>query len=101
MKPTSAVGVVLVLGAGAYIYAYNKQLADVEEVCSLFSKGEAVGDLREIENRYSLKLMGPYAVKSQPETQQAIFCASLTMCDTSCGIEFRNDRVTRAEVSRL
>ncbi len=61
----------------------------------------AVGDLKEIENNYSVKLMGPFDVKDKPGTQQAIFCAVLTMCDTSCSVEFQNNRVIKAGVSKL
>ena len=101
MKTGSAIGLALVLGVGSYAYLFYKQISDVEEVCSLFPTGQVVGNLEEIENNYSLQLMGPFAVNDKPQTQQAIFCASITMCDTSCSIEFQNNRVTRAEVSRL
>ena len=70
-------------------------------MCSLFPEGTAVGDLKEIENNYSVKLMGPFDVKDKQGTQQAIFCAVLTMCDTSCSLEFQNNRVIKAEVSNL
>lgn len=101
MKTLSTVGLAIVLGIGAYVYFINNQISDIEELCSLFPEGTVVGDLKEIENNYSVKLMGPFAVEDKPETQQALFCAVLTMCDTSCRVEFKNDKVIKAEVSNL
>ena len=91
----------VVSGAGAYIYSINDQISDIDKVCSLFPEGTAVGDLKEIENKFSVKLMGPFDVKDKPGTQQAIFCAALTLCDTSCSVEFQNNKVTKAGVSKL
>ncbi len=45
--------------------------------------------------------MGPFEVKNRPRTQQALFCAVLTMCDTSCWVEYQDNRVIKAGVSRL
>lgn len=101
MKPVSVIGLALLIGVGAYIYSINKQISDIEEVCSLFPTGTEVGDLKKIESKYSVKLMGPFAVEDKPQTQQALFCAVLTMCDTFCRVEFQNKKVIRAEVSRL
>ena len=101
MKTMSTIGLAFVVGVGGYIYFFNKQISDVEKVCSLFPEGAIVGNLKEIENNYSLQLMGPFAVQNKPKVQKAIFCASLTMCDRSCNVEFQNDRVIKAEVSRL
>jgi hypothetical protein len=101
MKTLSAFGLLMVMGIGAYVYSINDQISDVEEVCSLFPEGAVVGDLKAIENSYSVKLMGPFGVKDKPGTQQAIYCAVLTMCDTSCSVEFQNNRVIKAEVSKL
>ena len=101
MKTVSTIGVAIVIGVGAYIYSINDQISDIEEVCSLFPEGTVVEDLKEIEINYSVKLMGPIDVKDKPGTQQAIFCAVLTMCDTSCRVEIKNDRVIKAGVSNL
>ncbi len=60
MKTLSTIGLLIVIGIGAYIYSINKQISDIEVVCSLFPEEAAVGDLKEIENKYSVKLMGPF-----------------------------------------
>ncbi len=100
-KTASIIGLVLVFGIATYAYLLTKQIADVEALCSAFTEGAAVGDLRGLEDRYSLKLMGPFAVQDKPGTQEAIFCASMTLCDTSCSVEFQDGRVTKAEVWKL
>jgi len=100
-KAVSTIGLFLVVGIGAYAYLFIKQLSDVDEVCALFPEGAVAGDLREIEGRYSLKLMGPFPVKNKQDAQEAIFCASFTLCDTFCSVEFQSGRVTKAEVWRL
>ena len=101
IKTLSTVGLLTAIGIGAYVYSINDQISDIKEVCSLFPEGTDVGDLRDIENKYSVKLMGPFDVKDKPGTQQALFCAVLTMCDTSCWVEYQNNRVIKAEVSNL
>jgi hypothetical protein len=101
IKALSTLGLLTVIGIGAYIYSMNEQISDINEVCSLFPEGADVGDLREIENSYSVKLMGPFDVKDKPGRHQALFCAVLTMCDTSCWVEYQNNRVIKAEVSSL
>ena len=94
-------GLLILAGMGAYIYSIIDQAADVDAVCLHFPKGTPVGDLKTFEERYSVKLMGPFEVKDQPGTHRATFCATLTMCDTSCTIEYRNNVVIESAVSNL
>jgi hypothetical protein len=102
MKKTSRVfGSLIVIGVGFAIYSLSKQISDVAKVCALFAEGAAVGDLGGIEDRFSVQLMGPFEVSGKPGTQQVVFCAALTMCDTSCSVEFKNDKVTKSGVSNL
>lgn len=101
IKTVSALGLLIAIGIGAYVYAVNDQITDIEEVCSLFPAGADIGDLKALENRYSVKLMGPFDVDNKPGAQQALFCAVLTMCDTSCWVEYQHNRVIRAQVSDL
>ncbi|NND72991.1 MAG: hypothetical protein HKN43_15560 [Rhodothermales bacterium] len=100
-KAVTTIGLFLILAVGTYVYLLASQISDVDEVCALFPEGAVIGNLKEIEDNYSLKLMGPFAVRNKSDTQEAVFCASLTLCDTSCSVEYRNGRVTKAEVRRL
>ena len=91
----------LTLGVGIYISCLNGRISDINEVCSLFPEGAAPGDWKGIENRYSVKLMGPVEVPDKPGVERVIFCAHLTMCDTSCNIEYQDNNVTKSGVSKL
>ncbi len=95
------VGLLIVLAIGFYVYSINKQISDVNEVCSLFPKGAKIGDLKEVEKRYSVRLRGPYEAKERPNSQFAIFCAHLTMCDAACMVEFKNGIVTGSKEWKL
>ena len=86
---------------GAIIYSVNKQISDIQEICSMHPKGASVEHFKELDQKYSVQYMGPSKVKEDPETMQALFCATLTMCDTSCTIEFQGGKVTNAYVSNL
>ena len=91
----------LMLGVGIYIFCLNDQNSDIDEVYSLFPEGAAPGDWKGIEDRYSVKPMGPVEVPDKPGVEQVIFCAYLTMCDTSCNIEYQDKKVTKSGVSKL
>lgn len=97
MKTISILGLVLVIGIGAYVYLLSDQVSNVGKVCSIFLKEAPVGNLKQIAMNYSLDLRGPITVKNKPDTQMAIFCAPLTLCDSSCNIEFQNGQVVKAE----
>lgn len=91
----------IVIGIGSYIYVLNDQIADIDEVCSLFPEGAPLGDLKELERKYSVRFMGLSRVKDKPGAQRALFCATLTMCDTFCSVEFEHNEVVKAGVSNL
>lgn len=95
------IGLLMAVGIGVYIYCFNGQISDIDEVCSLFPEGAAPGDWKAIEDRYSVKLMGPVEVSDNPGVERVIFCAHLTMCDASCNIEYQDNKVTKSGVSNL
>ena len=91
----------LTLGVGIYISCLYGQVSDVDELCSLFPEGATSANWKGVEDRYSVKLMGPIEVPDKPGVERVIFCAYLTMCDTSCNIEYRDNKVTKSGVSKL
>jgi len=101
MKTPSRIGLIMVAGIATYLYFMIDQISDVEEVCALFPEGAAVGNLKAIESKYSVRFMGSFEFGDEPGTQRAVFCASLTMCDNSCSVEYRNDTVIKSQVSSL
>lgn len=101
MKNVFKLSGLLMLGLGVYIYCLNGQISDIEEVCSLFPEGTAPGVWKDIEEQYSVKLMGPFEISDKTGVERVIFCAHLTMCDTSCNIEYQDNKVIKSGVSRL
>ena len=101
LLPCIIFGILLFLGFGVYIYSLHNQISDINEVCSRFPVGAPKGNLEEIEKQYSVQFMGVSRAREQPGTETAIFCAPLTMCDTSCRIEFTDNKVTKATVINL
>ena len=94
-------GILLVVGVGGTIYFLNEQISDIDSVCALFPVGAPVGDLTKIEADYSVQFMGIFTDNKKPGTQKALFCASLTLCDTSCSVEFKNNKVTASGVVKF
>lgn len=90
----------IIIAIGAYIYAISDQISDAEEICSLYPKGTVVSDFREIEKKTSLRLMRPYDATDKERKQTVLFCATLTMCDTSCSFDVLDSRVIQAKFAR-
>ena len=67
----------------------------------MYPKGASVGNFQEIDRKYSVQFMGLSKISDDPETKRALFCATLTMCDTSCSIEFQGEKVTKTFLSNL
>jgi hypothetical protein len=89
VKISSTIGLLIVIGIGAYIYSINRQISDIEVVCSLFPEGTAVGDLKEIENKYSVKLMGPLTSRINLEHNKLYFVQSLPCVTHFVVLNFR------------
>jgi hypothetical protein len=70
-------------------------------VCALFPTGSPVGDLKALEQKYSVQLMGPSPPEKKTGIQSAIFCATMTMCDNSYRIEFKDNKVISARQSNM
>jgi len=98
-SPGIILAILVVLVIAAYLYTMRSQALGVTELCARYPEGSPVGNLIEIAREYSAKLMGPQAVKGQPETEQAMFCAALTMCDVSCSLEIKDGVVTKSVYS--
>ena len=101
MKIILFIAALIIPSVSYYVYSINKQIKDVEKVCTVYYVGKSAKSLNYIENIYSVKLMSIYPIEENPGTSRATVCAFLTMCDTSCTIEFSNDIVTMSKVSRF
>ncbi|MDX1402178.1 MAG: hypothetical protein R3245_09670 [Kiloniellales bacterium] len=89
-------GYLLIAGAIAvYIAVLMAQGRAAAKLCDSYPAGSRIEDVENIEGTYLLTRMGPFEDPENPGTGKVIFCASLTMCDTSCSIELE-DRVVRS-----
>ena len=97
MKKISISLFLVIGGIGFYLYSINKQISDVDAVCSLFPEGEMMTNLKEVDEKYSLSLRGPFKLNDRPGVFQALFCADLTMCNASCTILFQDGTVVKSQ----
>jgi len=95
------IGFLILIGFGVYVYALLDQTQSVANLCDSYPAGSQIENLEKLEKSYGLKLIGPIDIGNKPGTQKAIFCAVLSMCDTSCTIEFQNGRVTHSNYSNI
>ena len=71
------------------------------KLCENHSVGTRIDNLEDIEGSLFLSAMGPLPDRDQPGAQDVIFCASLTMCDTSCSLKIKDGLVVEAKYSAL
>jgi hypothetical protein len=95
------VGILLVVGVGFYVFSLRNQSQAAADLCDNHPVGSAVENLEELEGTSSLTPVGPIELHDAPGTTQVIFCAALTMCDTSCRLRVENGRVIAADFSSL
>lgn len=91
--------IILFLGAiGLYVYFINKQMNDIKAVCSLYPVGASMEGIEDVAKRYSIKYMGSFEVNDNPGAMSVIFCAPLTMCDVSCNLVYKNNKIIRSDI---
>jgi len=95
------VGILLVVGTGFYAFSLFSQSQAAADLCANHPVGSALENLEELEGTDSLTPVGPIELHDAPGTTQVIFCAALTMCDTSCRLRVENGRVIAADFSSL
>ena len=87
-----------VIGLYYLLTAPGRAAADL---CENHPVGSPVDNIEDIEGSLFLNRMGPLPDSDQPGAQFAIFCASLTMCDTSCSLTVKDGLVVEADFSAL
>ena len=88
--------ILIVMGIAAYIWMLNAQEQAAAELCARYPVGSRIENLANLEGTSRLKQMGPVKDPNNPGTGSVIFCAGLTMCDTSCSIEIEDNIVKSA-----
>ena len=92
-------GLLLLGGIAAYVLVLMAQSDAAANLCENYAVGSTIADLEHLDGTFLLTRMGPFDVPKDPGTQRVIFCASLTMCDTSCSLEVVDHVVKSAEFS--
>ena len=93
--------ILIVIGIAAYIWMLNAQEQAAAELCDRYPVGSRIEDLSTLEGTSRLKQMGPVNDPNNPGKGSVIYCAGLTMCDTSCSIEIEENIVKSARFSNL
>jgi hypothetical protein len=91
----------MLLGLGVYAIFTFVQGRAVANLCDNYPSGSRIENIEELEGTFFLTRMGPLPDPEKPGVETLIFCASLTMCDTSCNLEIEKGRVTQARHSAL
>jgi hypothetical protein len=87
-------------GIGLYVYSINKQIDDIENICSLYPVNAPSRGISDIATKYSVKYMGSFEVEENTGIMRATFCAPLTMCDTSCSLEYKDNKIIKSTVHK-
>lgn len=92
-------GPLVVIGIAIYVLVMVAQTRAAEDLCNRYSVGSMIGDIENLEGTFFLTCMGPLPDPNNPSAQSVMFCANMTMCDTSCRLEIEDDVVTNARYS--
>ena len=99
VRAGSKIGLLLVGGIVAYILVLIAQGHAAEDLCDKYAVGSTIEDLENLDGTFLLTRKGPMDVREDPGTQRVIFCAALTVCDTSCSLDIKDRVVKNARFS--
>jgi hypothetical protein len=94
-------GLLLAMGVVVYVVLLLAQERAAEEVCAAHPPGTQVTDARNLPKSLLLSPRGPLTDPRRPSVERVIYCAALTMCDTSCSLEIENGVVIQARLGKL
>ena len=99
MRTSIKLVLVIMLGVGMYIIVTIAQSRAAADLCANYPVGTRIENLETLNDTFFLTLMGPIADPKRPGAHEIIFCASLTMCDTSCSLVIENGLVVQSNFS--
>ena len=94
-------GPIVAAGIAIYVLIMVVQSRAAADLCENHPVGSPIGNIEDMEGSFFLRRMGPLPDYDQPGAQWVIFCASLTMCDTSCHLTVKDGLVVEADFSAL
>ena len=100
-RAISKTGLLLACGIAIYVALFLVQTRAAGNLCNRYPAGTRVNEIETLEDTVFLTKMGPFVDRDDPGAQKVIFCAALTMCDTSCSLEIKDGVVTSATLVGL
>ncbi len=94
-------GLLLFAGVVLYLALVLAQERAAEALCAANPPGTAVSDVMAHPGTFLLSPRGPLSDPHRPDVERVIYCAALTLCDTSCRLEFRHGVVIDAHLGTL
>jgi hypothetical protein len=99
IRASSMTWLLAVAGIAIYVSILIAQSRAAGDLCERYPAGSFIEDLENVDGSFLLSRMGPIRDRDNPDTTKLIFCAPLTMCDTSCSLEIQDRVVKRAVFS--
>ncbi len=95
-------GPLVAAGIAIYVLVMVAQSRAAANLCDRYSVGSRIEDIEDLDGTFFLSRMGPFPEHPDKSgAQEVIFCASLTMCDTSCWLEIEDQVVKSARYSAI
>lgn len=91
-------GLLIVIG---FFYMFTAPGRAAADLCKNHPVGSPLDSIEDIEEPFLVKRMGPLPDPDNPGAAYATFCASTTMCDTSCRLTVKNGLVIEARFVAL
>ena len=92
------VGLLIVVG---FFYMFTAPGRAVAYLCEDHPVGSPLASIEDIEQPFLVERMGPLPDPDNPGSEHAIFCATTTMCDTSCRLTMKDGFVIEARFVAL
>ncbi len=99
MRTIIKFALLIIVGLGIYIGITIVQSRAAANLCTSYPVGTKIESLDNLNDTFLLTRMGPINDPKQPSIKNFIFCANLTMCDTSCSLVIENGLVKQSNYS--
>jgi hypothetical protein len=87
---------ILAIFVGLFIFIAFASHRAAANLCKNHPVGSPMTNIEDLEGTLFLTRMGPHPNFDQPGVRDVMFCASLSMCDTSCSFKVRDGLVIEA-----
>jgi len=92
---------ILAIFVGFFIFIAFASHRAAANLCENHPVGSRMANIEELEGTFFLTRMGPFPDLDQPGAQDVMFCANISMCDTSCTFKVKDSRVIEARFTAV